>query len=325
MSMTSSQVLNVQLFDQQPDTSANLNEILAGLKQPQKTLSPRFFYDTQGSELFEKITQTPEYYPTRTERRLLSDNADAIAQCCGERCVLIEPGSGSSEKVRLLLDTVRPDTYVPIDIAGEFLTDVTQALGEEFPWLDIKALCADFAHVDLAELALPQQQRVAFYPGSTIGNMTPEEAKTFLAQVADWVGPSDGLILGVDLHKDSDILNRAYNDAAGITEAFNKNALRNLNRLVGANFDVEKFQHQAFYNQELQRIEMHLVATEDHLVTIGGHVVTFRENETIHTENSYKYTIAGIEQLASAAGWALQHTWMDENQLFSLNYFVKVR
>jgi dimethylhistidine N-methyltransferase len=315
-------ISNVRVYDASPAESDDLDEILAGLRQPQKKLSPRFLYDTPGSELFERITTTPEYYPTRTERKLLSRFADDIATSCGDNFILIEPGSGSCEKVRLLFDAMRPSTYVPIDIAGDFLARTAFKLGDDYPDLDIRALCADFSSVELDALDLPDARRIVFYPGSTIGNMRPEQAVEFLAQLKAWVGDGGGVILGIDQHKDRRILNAAYNDMAGITAAFNLNCLKNINKLVDADFDTTRFSHRAFYNEALRRIEMHLDCREDHVVSVSGHQIGFRQGESIHTENSYKYTDDTVAALAQDAGLALQKRWHDDNHFFGI-YFLQ--
>jgi dimethylhistidine N-methyltransferase len=316
------EITNVRVFDASPAENDDLDEILAGLRQHQKRINPRFLYDTRGSELFERITITPEYYPTRTERKLLSAFADEIAASCGENFVLIEPGSGSSEKVRLLFQAMQPSTYVPIDIAGDFLTRTAFKLGNEYPDIDIQALCADFSAVDLDALDLPDHRRIVFYPGSTIGNMTPGQAAGFLQQLHAWVGADGAVILGVDLHKDRDILNAAYNDREGITAAFNLNCLKNINQLVDADFNTARFSHRAFYNEPLKRIEMHLDCHADHVVWLSGHRVEFARGESIHTENSYKYTDESVRSLAEAAGFALTTSWHDERHYFGV-YFLQ--
>jgi dimethylhistidine N-methyltransferase len=248
--------------------------------------------------------------------------AGDIAANCGDHFVLIEPGSGSCEKVRLLFDAMKPSTYVPIDIAGDFLARTAFKLGDEYPELDIRALCADFSSVDLDELDLPDDKRIVFYPGSTIGNMRPEQAVAFLARLKSWVGAGGGVILGIDLHKDREILNAAYNDMAGITAAFNLNCLTNINNLVDADFDTSRFSHRAFYNESLRRIEMHLDCRENHVASVSGHQIGFRQGESIHTENSYKYTDAMVAAMAESAGLALHKRWHDDNHFFGI-YFLQ--
>lgn len=311
---------NVFFKNEHPSEDNSRVEILSGLYQKQKTINPKYFYDTHGSELFERITQLPEYYPTRTERSIYTQYADSMAEYCGHQCVLIEPGSGSSEKVRLLLDAIKPAAYVPMDIAKDFLQRSALKLGLEFPWLDVHAVCADFGQYTQIPEGLPDGKRVIFYPGSTLGNMTPELAQKFLRQLRKWVGGKGGMLIGVDLHKPSDRLTAAYNDRDGVTAEFNLNALNNINRLANSNFDVTKFKHDAFYNEDLRRIEMHLESTCDHIVRVGDTAIVFSAGETIHTENSYKYTLNSFQTLAESAGFKVCQSWLDDEQLFSVHY-----
>lgn len=320
MSVTAAKSANVLFEDQQPAQSDTQAELLAGLQLRQKQINPKYFYDARGSELFEQITQQDEYYPTRTERAILSDNAAEIAQYCGKDCVLIEPGSGSSEKVRLLLDTLQPAAYVPVDISAEFLYESALRLGREFPWLSIRAICADFADQWHTRTALPAGRRVIFYPGSTIGNMEPAIAEAFLADLRRWIGDDGGVLVGVDLHKSEQLLNAAYNDAQGVTAEFNLNILNAMNTLIDADFQRQDFSHRAFYNQALKRIEMHLVSNDSQTVSINGSAIEFTEGETLHTENSYKYTPESFNALSVAAGFTLEKSWLDEDRLFSVHY-----
>ncbi|MCG8670970.1 MAG: L-histidine N(alpha)-methyltransferase [Pseudomonadales bacterium] len=301
--------------------------LLAGLKRPQKTISPKYFYDTRGSELFEQITLEPEYYPTRTERSILNDNAEEIAGYCGVDSVLIEPGSGSSEKVRLILDELRPKAYVPMDIAGEFLHRSALSLSQEFPWLDIHAVCADFSSLNVPPKNIPTGNRVVFYPGSTLGNMTPNEAVQFLTKMRDWIAldslsEQGGVLIGVDLHKSTERLNAAYNDKSGLTEQFNLNMLSNINNLFDGDFRENNFDHLAYYNEDHRRIEMHLVSKADHVVRLDDTHIEFSAGETIHTENSYKYTLASFAELASGSGLEVIKSWVDDENLFSVHYLV---
>lgn len=311
---------NVWFEDQQPPSTDNRAELLAGLQQAPKRVNPKFFYDEIGSQLFEKITEQLEYYPTRTEVGILIKNADEIAQYCGQDCVLIEPGSGSSEKVRLLLDALQPAAYVPLDISSEFLYQAAHKLGREFPSLHIHAICADFSSPWQAQTTLPSGRRVVFYPGSTIGNMEPRHAEAFLSRLRSWIGEDGGVLVGVDLHKPEHVLHAAYNDAQGVTAEFNLNILNTLNKLATANFDREAFSHRAFYNQQLQRIEMHLVSKISQTVQVNGATVDFEQGETLHTENSYKYTPESFTALSNAAGFNVEQSWLDENSLFSVHY-----
>jgi dimethylhistidine N-methyltransferase len=311
---------NVMFRDEHPDLGDSRREILSGLQRDQKAVNPKWFYDERGSQLFDQITRLPEYYPTRTEVGILQKNRSEISACCGSGCLFIEPGSGSSEKVRILLETLRPSAYVPVDISADFLEEAALKLGDEYPWLDIYAVCADFnrnwSYVD----DLPDGKRVVFYPGSTIGNLEPEAAVGFLGRVREIVGDAGGAVVGVDTHKSADRLNAAYNDAAGVTAEFNLNVLRRMNDLLDAEFDEGSFRHHAFYNTDVKRIEMHLVSERAQAVRCNGAVVEFAEGETIHTENSYKYTVEDFAELVAAAGLEVQHSWMDADELFSVHY-----
>ena len=305
-----------------PSEQEDFREIVCGLKANPKRVNPKYFYDHVGSVLFEEITTLPEYYPTRTEVDILRNNADHIAQLLGDNVQLVEPGAGSCSKVRHLLDTIRPRRYLPMDISPDFLQDSVNSLQSDFPWLDVHPIAADF-NLDIALPAFPLNSRVVvFYPGSTIGNLEPAQAVKLLARMADWAAPDGGVLLGADLQKDVGVLHAAYNDAKGITEKFNLNVLHNINNILTSDFDPDNFSHRAFYNEEENRIEMHLVAKRRHRVNCGGDKIEFQAGESIHTENSYKYTLEGIAELAQLAGLELAHSWCDENALFSMNYLV---
>lgn len=320
---------NVLFKHHQIEKNDDANELLQSLLKKQKTINPKYFYDTVGSELFEAITTQPEYYPTRTEKSILRDNAQEIAQYCGRNVVLLEPGSGNSEKIRLLLDALNPKSYVPMDIAAEFLARSANQLGADYPWLDIHAICSDFSKSAAIPADIPLGKRIIFYPGSTLGNMTPELAIIYLTQLRQWIAASHskeqgGILIGVDLHKSSRSLNAAYNDKQGITANFNLNILNNVNQLAHGNFDVDKFNHLAFYNEQLQRIEMHLVSNIDHIVRINNHSLTFAKGESIHTENSYKYTIDRFNALVKKAHLTVEKTWLDKASLFSVHYLSPI-
>ena len=300
-----------------------LAEVLNGLRQPQKTLSPKFFYDARGSELFEQITRLEEYYPTRTEVGILKKHGSVIGKAIGPDAVIVEFGAGNLEKIRLLLDILeRPKAYIPIDISEEHMTEAAAVLATEYPGLLIEPVAGDYTKpLDLPAWAMAEGvHRVGFFPGSTIGNFHRDEAVAFLRTARQILGGGD-LVIGIDLDKDPAVLNLAYDDPAGITAAFNLNMLSNLNTLVGSNFDLAKFEHRAFYNTNLQRIEMHLVSREAQTVTIGGAEIVFAAGETIHTECSYKYTLAGVAALAKSIGWEAKQTLCDERNWFSLSYF----
>lgn len=318
----SAKVLNARLdfINMHPSSKDVVAEVLDGLRQPQKTLSPKFFYDEHGSQLFESITEQPEYYPTRAERMVLKNKASEIANCIGEGATLIEPGCGSCEKVRLLIDAVKPSRYVAMDISSDFLLTSANAVAEDFPDLDIQAICADFSQLDDLTLAETDTRRVAFFPGSTLGNFSPETARQFLHGLRRLVGNDGGLLIGVDRHKNTDILNAAYNDQAGVTEAFNLNALTHLNRILPADFDTRCFRHRAFYNTEAHRIEMHLESLRDQAVRCADTVIDFRSGETIHSENSYKYTNDDFSDLARQTGFKVKADWSDAQSLFSVFY-----
>ena len=313
---------NVSFRDEHPDPVDGRVAILAGLRSAPKRIDPMWFYDKRGSELFDEITRVPEYYPTRTETAILTDNAAAIAARCPEECVLIEPGSGSSEKVRLLLEALRPKSYVPIDISAEFLRLAASALGTDYPWLDVQAVCADFKGGWGFLDDTPVERRVVFYPGSTIGNLEPPAAQSFLASLRALIGRDGGVLIGVDRHKDAHILDAAYNDEAGVTASFNANLLRRFNGMLEADFDLESFRHHAFYNEDLRRIEMHLVSDGAQSVTIGGQTINFSDGESIHTENSYKYSDEHLDRLVAAAGLVRTESWYDAERLFGVHFLT---
>ncbi len=311
---------NVVFSDLHPRVGNRRLEIISGLQREQKSIDPKYFYNIRGSELFEQITELPEYYPTRTERQILQRDAQAMAGYCGQNCVLIEPGSGSSEKVRLLLDSLRPAAYVPMDISADFLKQSAVQLAAEYPWLNVQAVCTDFATQEKEPEGLPLGKRVIFYPGSTLGNMKPADAIDFLKNLGHWLKRDGGVLIGIDLHKSTRILEAAYNDEQGITALFNLNLLSNINNITGANFNADHFRHLAFYNEEKYRIEMHLVSTVDQVVELGDTKLRFTRGETIHTENSYKYTLKTFQEIATAAGFAIRSSWSDEQKLFSVHY-----
>jgi dimethylhistidine N-methyltransferase len=320
MESASTAPANVHFHHSRSCSADGRGELLRGLQGRRKRVDPKWFYDATGSALFEQITEQPEYYPTRTEADILAKNRAAIRACCGSRCLFIEPGSGSSEKARLLLDALRPAAYVPLDISAEFLRRSAERLGREYPWLQIHAVCADFNRGWPLPAGLPEGRRVVFYPGSTIGNLEPGEAVAFLRRVRDLLGEDGCLLIGVDLHKSSVRLNAAYNDARGVTARFNLNLLNRLNAELDADFDPARFRHRAFYNGDRQRIEMHLVSDTRQTVRCHGCRIDFLPGESIHTENSYKYTVPGFAELAATAGLSLRRSWIDAGQLFSVHY-----
>ncbi len=301
-----------------PPHADRRGEVLAGFQRPAKTLSPKYFYDERGSQLFEAITRTQAYYPTRTECAILRHHGDAMAEAVGRESVLIELGSGNSEKIRLLLEALRPHLYMPIDISRDFLRASAESLAAAYPWLEVHGVCLDFTQPFELPLPLTDRRRFAFYPGSSIGNFAPPQAQRLLANVRTVVGDDGGLLIGVDLQKDEAVLNAAYNDPEGWTAAFNRNALAHLNQLFDSNFDLNLFEHVAFYNAAAGRIEMHLEARCRHQVHLAGETIHFEKGERIHTENSYKYTQAGFAALAEAAGFHIAERWLDKRHYFAV-------
>jgi dimethylhistidine N-methyltransferase len=297
--------------------------VLEGLSAPAKTLPCRFFYDARGSELFEAITELDAYYPTRTEIGILSERAGEIAARTRPGSVLVEYGSGSSRKTELLLETMTDlAAYVPIDVSASALKEATERLHRRFPRLVIAPVEGDFR----AELTLPDNlsraPRIGFFPGSTIGNFELSEARALLASMASGLGSGARLIIGVDLEKDLTRLHRAYDDEEGVTAAFNKNLLVRINRELGGDFDLDAFHHKAIWNGEAHRIEMHLVSQTTQMVHVLGHRFGFGTGESIHTENSHKYTVERFRALAAEAGWRASQVWLDAQGLFSLHELI---
>jgi len=296
------------------------NHVIAGLGEDPKWLSAKYFYDSDGSDLFEQITALPEYYPTRTELKILNENARAMSAHIPLAAALVEFGTGSTRKARIVLNAApQISAYVPVDISAEFLLVQAAALRRDASNLAVLPVVADFTR----DFELPSQirarPRVGFFPGSTIGNFEPEDAAEFLRQAARILGPGSTMIVGIDLIKDEAVLNAAYDDAAGVTAKFNVNILRRMNRELGGDFELSAFRHRAFYNAAHHRIEMHLESLKPQTVRVAGHSFAFRRGETVHTENSYKYTVASFRGLAESAGWRPVATWTDENALFSIH------
>lgn len=315
----------VQFYDDQPLANDFYAEVIEGLKQAPRKIPPKFFYDSKGSRLFDAICELPEYYQTRTEISLLTQYAQEIANLIGEQCLLIEPGSGSCEKIRYLLDEIQPTAYMPMDISRVHLFDAVQQLSNEYQWLNIHASCMDFTANVKLHFCPPDIHKVAFFPGSSIGNFEPDGAVVFMRHIAQVVGKGGGLLIGVDLKKDEEVLYAAYNDSQEVTAEFNLNLLHRINDELNANFDLEYFRHKALYNDKAGRIEMHLVSTVEQTVTVGEQEFTFKESETIHTENSYKYTVAEFQALAMQAGYEQKKVWQDNSNLFSLHYYEVTR
>ncbi|MDE2183949.1 MAG: L-histidine N(alpha)-methyltransferase [Alphaproteobacteria bacterium] len=301
------------------NTSEFAADVVGGLSGQPKRLSSKYFYDERGSLLFERICSLPEYYPTRTEVALLRTHAAEIACFMGSDALLVEFGAGALVKVDLILDAIaKPRAYVPVDISGDYLYARAARLLDRHPGLSVWPVVGDFT----LPIKLPgsgRYRRAGFFPGSTIGNLEPPQAAGFLRNAAELLR-GGGLLVGVDLVKDSVVLHAAYNDSAGVTEAFNKNLLVRANRELGANFHLPDFRHHAFYDPTHRRIEMHLVAGRSHTVSVMGRRIVFTEGETIHTENSYKYTVQGFVELAREAGCIVRRTWCDPQNLFSLHW-----
>lgn len=298
-----------------------LNEVITGLRQQQKRLPSKLFYDEKGSALFNEICELEEYYPTRTEMQIMQDNIEEIGSLLGEGTLLIELGSGSSTKIRLLLDHIPGLAgYVPIDISTEHLIQSSESLREEYPDLNIYPLAADYTKdFHLPFIGNPYDHIAAFYPGSTVGNFRQDEAKKFLARIAKIIGKNGGIIIGVDLKKDKKTLEAAYNDKRGVTAKFNLNILTHINNEVNSNFDMDKFEHLAFYNEKMGRIEMHLISKEDHRIGLNRTSIHFKKNENILTEYSYKYSVEEFASLVSDL-FEVRKVWTDSDNLFSIQY-----
>jgi dimethylhistidine N-methyltransferase len=310
------------LVDCAPQSTQIEDEVIAGLSCARKTLPCKLFYDERGSRLFELICRQPEYYPTRTELRIMRSDASAMAERIGPNALLVELGSGAGIKTRVLLDHLEsPAAYVPIDISREMLIRTAEAVNADYPDVEVLPVCADYtADYTLPKPSTGEARAVFYYPGSTIGNFEPDSAVEFMADMRAKMGDGGGLLIGVDLRKDPDVIEAAYDDEAGVTAAFNKNILARLNRELCADFDVEGFVHRAFFNRRESRIEMHLESLRAQRVTVAGCVFAFRAGETICTEYSYKYTLPAFESLAREAGFAVDTVWTDPHALFSVQY-----
>jgi dimethylhistidine N-methyltransferase len=314
------------LHDLEPSVDTFLAELLRGLSQRPKSIAAKFFYDEVGCQLFDEICSLDEYYLTRTEMRILREKVAEICALFGPECRVVEFGSGSNAKTRILLDHLpAPAAYVPVDIALEQLLQSSARLTRIYPGLCITPVCADFTTAfTLPELPCPVRRTVAFFPGSTIGNLEPAEAENFFRKISLLCGVDGGLLIGVDLKKDRLTLERAYNDALGVTARFNLNLLTRINRSFGAGIRQDKFQHRAFYNEEFGRIEMHLVSLAEQTIQLNGTTFSLQEGEHIVTEHSYKYSVDEFAQLAGRSGWAVKGLWTDAANLFSVHYLAVV-
>lgn len=297
-----------------------LQEVLQGMRLSQKSIPSKYFYDERGSQLFDEITELPEYYPTRTERKILEDNIDEMASFLGEAIELIEPGSGSSEKTRILLSGMKSICcYIPIDISGDYLEKVADGLRKEYPNIDIEPLAADYTRAfELPEIH-EEARNIVFFPGSTIGNFNEETVLRFFEVISNIVGKSGGMLIGVDLKKDIKVLEAAYNDSDGVTAEFNKNMLLHLNRKISSDFDIHLYEHKSVWVEEEGRIEMRLIANQDHFVHIEGEQFQVLEGEYIHTENSHKYSLEEFAKIVEP-WFEVKKVWMDKNEYFSVQY-----
>jgi dimethylhistidine N-methyltransferase len=304
-------------FDEQ--TSAFAHDVIGDLSQHPKRLSPKYFYDAAGSELFEQITLLPEYYPTRTEVSILRDRGSEISTIIPKDAALVEFGAGAATKVRLLLNQCAFGAYIPVDISGDFLKAQADALCRDFPELSVYPVTADFTAPFALPEAIAAMPKVGFFPGSTLGNFEPHEACGFLRSARDILGRNAQMVIGIDLEKDERVLHDAYNDPAGVTARFNLNVLHRINRELGGNFDTGAFTHRAIYNRERHRIEMHLISSKAQSVRVLGRHFSFRTGESIHTENSYKYSLERFTALALGAGWTPRKSWTDSAGMFSVH------
>ena len=312
------------LHDFHPKLESFRDEVISGLSKIPKQIPSKFFYDPQGSVLFSQICELEEYYPTRTELSIFQKYKQEIRELVGKNALVIEYGSGGSQKIRLLLNMLdNPLAYMPRDISKEYLFADTNKLAKDYPQLEIIAVCADYTKaLTLPEVMVKFAKKVVFFPGSTIGNLDQEDAKKLLINTAHILKPGDGLLIGVDLKKDPKILTAAYNDEKAITAAFNLNLLVRINYDLKANFDLANFAHKAFYNDSKGRIEMHLISLKNQTVNIDNIEINIKENEAIHTENSYKYEIKEFQDLAQIAGFTPTKVWVDPSNLFSVHYLT---
>lgn len=315
------------ILDQSPAIATFRADVLRGLRRRHKRLPCKYFYDERGSRLFDAICRLPEYYPTRTELGILGQSARSMARCLGPKVALIEYGSGSSVKTRLVLDALdHPAAYLPVEISREHLAQSAAKLAAAYPDLAIHPVCADFTRRVRLPSDLPVGlRRIVYFPGSTIGNFGPRGANRLLCGMARLIGPRGGVLIGFDLKKDPRILEAAYDDRAGVTADFNRNILERINRELDGTFDVRGFRHHALYNPKLGRVEMHLISDRRQSVQVGGDAIDFAEGEGIHTENSYKFSIAQFRNLAGRAGLDCRRVWSDENNWFCVMYLTASR
>ena len=312
---------NITYHNYQPTTLSFRDAVINGLSRDSKSIPPKFFYDERGSKLFDRICEQPEYYPPSVERILLERLAGEIASLTGTGRILIEPGAGNAAKVRLLLDALQPAAFVPMDISFDYLKSTARDLAGEYPWLPVHAACVDYTHsLPIPEQA-PEGPRLLFFPGSSLGNFDPDEARGFLNLVRNTVGDNGMLLIGVDTKKSESLLSAAYNDAAGMTAEFNLNLLHRMRKELDMDCNPEDFEHRAFYNSEAGRIEMHLVSKHKQELRVNGHCFNLEAGESLHTENSYKYAPEEFISLASNSGFKEVSHWMDSDGLFAIYLF----
>ncbi|NNC64376.1 MAG: L-histidine N(alpha)-methyltransferase [Gammaproteobacteria bacterium] len=305
--------------------TSELREIVEGLSQSRKTISPKYFYDERGSRLFDKITELPEYYLTDAELEIMQASVDEMAERIGKTASLIELGSGSSLKTRVLLENLDElAAYVPVDISEEHLFTSAQKLRAEFPGLDIRPVVADFTKTfSLPTPTIMPIKNVVYFPGSTIGNFEHDVAMDLLRVMYEEAGEKGALLIGVDLQKDPDVIDRAYNDSAGVTAEFNLNMLRHLNKSYGANFDLDSFEHSAIYDEDRGRVVIELISQAEQTVEVGDTEIELQDGETILTEYSHKYTLEGFAEMAHDAGFTVEKVWTDSDRLFSVQYCIR--
>lgn len=314
-------LLEKQDFSQEKE--AILQEVIESLSKTQKELPCKFFYNNHGSGLFDQISELEEYYLTRTEISILNDNIAKIAEIIGEKAVLIELGSGSSKKIRIILDNIKsPEAYVPIEISEEYLFDSVNKVASDYLNLKIFPVVADYTRpFELPQIGFKSKNKVVYYPGSTIGNFNPDRAVDFLNRISKLCGTGSSLLIGIDLKKDIQTIEKAYNDNKGVTAEFNLNILHTLNSILESDFDLNKWQHLAFYNETEGRIEMHLISLENQQVSVNGTKFNFKKDETIHTENSYKYSVEEFESMVNEF-YSLKKVWKDDENKFGVCYFI---
>jgi dimethylhistidine N-methyltransferase len=311
------------LIDCHPSTGSFRDDVVSGLSRERKQIPSKYLYDARGSKLFDQITGLQEYYPTRTEASIMHAEIDAIASAIGDDALMVEYGSGSSDKTTILLDRLADDLvgYVPVDISRDHLMEAAAGIDAAYPSLKVRPVCADYtSSFPLPDLVEEAMRTVVYFPGSTIGNFEENDAVAFLRRMARTAGPGGGLLIGVDLRKDPAILHAAYNDREGVTAEFNLNLLRRMNRELDADFDLDAFRHEAVWQPDAGCIEMHLVSQKPQTVTVGDQTFAFDEGESIHTEYSFKFTPEQFANMAAEAGFRIEDVWTDDQDLFSIQY-----